>query len=166
MLSLQAKANETLELVGGGITVHIEDSGGVGQYFSNKITPDGRVIANPVVGLRYTDYSDILLYWSGAGFYGVNSIAKPITGGLVSGGLGFEYVNVGLVAGGYVQNNNDFYNIGIQPYSLTDGSNAFVLMAGVEVNFKIPLSDDIFLGINNLLTPVVTNHTLSLGVHL
>lgn len=159
-----AKAS-TLEVIEGGVTYHVVNNQEVSQKFSRPLSSDGRLIATPLFGMRYTFDEDIG-YQAVSGFVGSNSINSPITGITYSVGIGFEYLNLGLINGFYMQNDHDFEAKGIQPYSLNGGSNAIVPIIGLECNFKIPLKKDLFFGFNNILTPVITTHNISLGFKL
>lgn len=157
---------DTLEIIGGGLTYHVLD-GGASPLYSNKVTDDGRLIVTPTIGARFVHNLDIWWYDSAALFYSTNSIGRPVQGAMVSAGMHQEYFNIGLALGGYLQNNEEFRAKGIQPFSLdSDDEISIVPLLGIEVNFILPLTNRVFLGINNLLTPILTNHTLSLGVNL
>lgn len=156
-------ADRSLELLGGGITYHVLDYGASSKY-SNKISNDGRLIYTPMLGLRITNIPGNYSYSSAAIFRGTSSIGSPIYGGLLSSGLAISVFQVGFGFGGYIQNNEDFRAKGIQPYSFIGNTNALVPLVGIEANVRYPLSDKLFLAFNNLLTPVITNHYLSLGL--
>lgn len=156
-------AENSWELMGPGVTYHVLDFG-TSNLYSHKLSDDGRLIYTPTIGLKKTFIDKDYMYHSLAAFHSENSIGSPVWG--VMGGVGvhmFDFFNLGLAYGGYVQNNNDFANTGIKPYSLAGNTNAFVPLFGFEANFRFDTSDVMFLGFNNLVTPVITNHSLSLG---
>lgn len=165
MISSIASAEYSLELIGGGLTYHVIDNGAASQ-FSNKLSNDGRLIYSPTIGLKILNRPGDYSYKSAAIFRGLNSVGSPMTGGILATGLAIGPFNLGFVIGGYVQNNEDFRARGIQPYSVFGNTNAFVPIAGVEGNVRIPLGEKTYLGINNILTPIITNHSLSLGYRL
>lgn len=166
LLPLTAQASDkSLELVLGGVTFHVMGDDDVSSLYSNKLSNNGRLIATPTLGVRYTRSPDVT-YESAAIFIGTNSVGERIYGATASYGLKLENLELGLIGGGYIQNNNDFYAKGIIPYSLTDGTNALVPIFGIELNYRIRLGESTFLGINNILSPVITNHNLSLGFDL
>lgn len=163
----RANATESLELIGPGVTWHVIDIDGASALYNHKLSNDGRLIYTPQIGLRKTHTEADGLYNSFTLFAAQNSIGSPIYGGM--GGTGielFKMFQAGFIGGLYVQNNNDFEAKGITPFSMTGGSNAIVPLLGLEMNFKIKLSDKMFLGFNNILTPIITNHNLSFGVNL
>lgn len=164
MMACAARADQTLELVGPGVTFHVVD-GGVSNLYANKLSADGRLIYTANLGIRYVDEADFG-YSSFAIFRALNSVGSPITGALYGYGISTLNLNVGLVAGGYVQNNEEFHARGIQPFTLFGDTNAFVPIVGFEINVKIPVSKRIFIGFNNILSPVITNHNLSIGILL
>jgi len=162
MMAITARAENSLELVGPGVTFHVID-GGVSNLYSNKLSNDGRLIYTAQLGLRYVSSEDFG-YSSIGIFRALNSVGSPITGAIYGYGISMTNLNVGFVAGGYIQNNNDFYARGIQPFTLFGGTNALVPLVGFEINMKIPISKRTFIGFNNILSPVITNHNMSIGI--
>lgn len=155
---------DSLELIGPGLTWHVVD-GNADYLYNHKVSSDGRLIYTPQIGLRYT-HNDELFYESLSAFTAQNSIGSPIYGGIGALGISFsKYINTGIILGGYVQNNEDFRALNITPFSLTGGENAFVPLLGFEFNLKFYLTDRTFLGLNNMVTPIITNHNLSFGVY-
>lgn len=159
----KSRADDTLELIGPGATWHVID-GGASYLYDNKISSDGRLLYTPEIGIRKTHIDAETLYNSFTLFRANNSIGSPVYGGL--GGTGVQFFHMfqaGFIFGGYIQNDEDYRYMGIVPFSVTGGSNAFVPLVGLEMNFKVDLSKKFFLGINNIITPVITNSNLSLG---
>lgn len=158
------KASDTLELVGPGLTMHVIDNDGVSAKYSNKISDNGRLIYTPQLGLRRTHVDKFGTYDSLVVFAARNSIGSPIYGGFgATGAEFFHFFDAGLIYGGYIQNNNDFRAQGIEPFSMTGNTNAFVPLLGIELNVKFSLDNNVFLGLNNLITPIITNSNLSVG---
>ncbi len=163
MMVSYANAKDTLELVGPGITWHVIDGGASSQY-NHKLSSDGRLIYTPQIGIKKTRI-EAMQYNSFAIFTAQNSIGSPIVGAMGATGIElFNMFQVGFVLGGYVQNNNDFKAMGITPFSIMDGPNALVPIMGIDLNFKYKISDLLFVGFNNILTPVITNSNLSIGL--
>jgi hypothetical protein len=165
LLSIQSFASDSLELLGPGVTWHVIDDGASGLY-SHKLSSDGRLVYTPMIGIRKTSISDQNVYNSLSLFTAQNSIGSPIYGGMGATGLQlFGVFDAGFVFGGYIQNNQDFQRLGIVPFSATGGENAFVPLMGLEFNVKIKLDKNAFLGINNTITPIITNHNISFGIN-
>ena len=163
LLCCQAYADESIELLGGSITWHTPLNGSNDGANTNKLSKDGSLIDNPLFGVRLTDTKGIA-YDSVAVFGGENSIGKQMGGAMYSTGYVVNKWDVGLVVGAYLQNTNDFYNSGLQPFRVgTEGPNDICPIIGAEFNYKIDLSDNMYLKINNVITPVITNNSLSLG---
>ena len=164
LLSSTAFAKESIELIGPGVTWHVLDNGAA-PYFSNKLSSDGRLIYTPQVGFRKIHTDNQFVYSSFAAFMGSNSIGSPIYGFVGSTGVELlRILHIGIAIGTYIQNNNDFNAKGLEPFSMTSGTNALVPILGFEINTQIPISDRMFIGFNNLITPVITNHNLSIGL--
>ncbi len=164
----QASDNEknhfSIEFVGGSLTYHVVS--GDALMYSHKVSADGRLIDNPLYGIGASYYfAENSIYITGRFFKGNNSINQPINGGTFSVGKGFKYLDVGFIIGGYVQNDYDFIKSNVMPFSITPGSNAVVPLIGIELNPKIPLGESFYIKIINILTPLVTNHTLAFGIN-
>lgn len=164
LFAAQSRADNSVELIGPGLSWHVMNSN-AGSLNSNKVSNDGRLLYTPEFGVRKTYIEPTGLYKSVALFTAQNSIGSPVYGGMLGTGLEFKKMfSAGLILGGYVQNNEDFRYKGITPFSVTGGENAFVPLAGFEFNFKLYLSKNVFLGQNNIITPIISNHNLSLGI--
>lgn len=163
LLASLSRADSSLELIGGSITYHIIDDGVSAKYVT-KLNSDGRLIFNLLLGAKYLNEEDYT-YWSLATFTGNNSIGSYMNGATASYGLFIKNLSAGLVLGAYVQDDNAFRNDGIDPYRLFEINNTGVVpIAGIEVNYKFPLSNSTYLRLNNILSPVITNTSLSLGL--
>ncbi len=153
----------SFELIGGGLTYHM--AGDASPYYTDKVSSDGRLIDNFIYGAGVNYIDSTGLYISIRYFKGNNSVHLPINGGTFSAGAAYKYLDVGWIIGGYVQNEYDFIATGIIPFSLNHGSNSVVPIIGVEISPKLPLGNSFYLKLNNILTPLLTNHTISLGLN-
>lgn len=164
VFSTIACASDTIELVGPGLTMHVID-GGVSDKYVNKISSNGRLILTPQIGIRKTNVDKWGTYNSLALFAARNSIGSPIYGGFgATGAEFFKFFDAGLVYGFYIQNDEDFRARGIEPFSMWGNTNAAVPLFGIELNVKIRIEDNVFIGFNNIITPILTNTSLSLGL--
>lgn len=155
-------STSSFEAIGGSITYHVIDNTGSSQY-QNKLSSDGRLIFNDLLGIRYIS-QDSYTYWSTSAFTGSNSIDSYITGAILSYGLTNRNLYIGTVLGGYVQDDDAFRNHGIDPYRMTEfGNTGLVPIIGIEINYKIDFTSKYYLKINNILSPVILNTSLSLG---
>ncbi len=154
----------SVEILGGGLTYHFVANSP--SRFSNKISSDGRLISNLTYGLgvAYTDFVNSF-YIAVHLFQGNNSVNQPINGGTLSIDAITKYCDVGFVVGAYVQNDYDFISAGIAPFSITSGANAIVPIIGLEINPKFAFGDRYYVKLNNIITPIITNHSLSLGMY-
>ncbi len=160
--STLALAEDTDELILGSLTYHL--IGGGSEEFSNKLSQDGRLIDNFLIGYQFTE-THLNLYDSLAIFGGDNSVGKPIGGFKFSTGVTDKTWYLGPVIGGYVQNNIYFERVGLQPLDFGPANGvALVPIIGVELNYRINLNKKYFIKFNNILTPALTNLTLSAGV--
>ncbi len=154
--------SDQFELVTGSYAYHFF-GGEVSHKFSNKVSPDGRLITAKLLGIRNTHIFKSKTYLSEAVFIGENSVAKPIYGGVLSFGEILGNWQAGLVCGFYKQDDSEFLKKEIMPFSLA--GTGIVPLIGAEVNYKISFSRNYFMKINNVLTPIATNHNISFGVN-
>lgn len=167
LLSSMAHATDSLEVIGGSLTYHLESSDNGPMPYDHTLTPDHELIDNPLFGLGYIHEAPNHYYWSAKLFGGENSVGKAMTG--IDGSYGYRLGNwyFGGVAGGYIQNNKEFYNAGVISPSIAEwGDTGLVPIIGGEANYRINLSDRTYLKWNNLLTPMLYNMSLSFGVDL
>ena len=153
------------ELVLGSLTYHLMDGPPVSYKFQNPVSPDGRLIDNFLIGYQRTEENADHEYWSWCIFTGENSLAKPIGGFKLSSGTTNGRGYICIVVGAYFQNNRDFYDQGIDSsLAFVDfHSTGMVPLAGFEINYKLFHIGNTFIKLNNILTPVLTNHTISIG---
>lgn len=142
------------ELLMGGLTLHHTNYQKVNRHNSNKITPDGRLIANPLVGLRgVCSHPEKDVFFGPLLFVGKNSIDEPIAGGGIS--LGFEITPTTRAAAlfaFYGQNNAKFRSRGVHPFSIYEvNATGIVPVHGIEVVWgKAPF-------VNVLVSPAISN---------
>ena len=162
--SCSAGATESYEVFGGDITYHLLDFSGDTSAYRQKISPDGKLIYNPTYGVRYTNETD-KDYWSATAFGGNNSLGYPMGGAAYTTGVKpNKYVQLGFVVGGYIQDGQPFYSLGIVPPSLGGiGTEILTPIIGAEINFKVKLTDSVFIKESNLIS-FITSSFVSVGV--
>ena len=146
---------DSLEVLTGGITYHLFMNPEISAQFSNKLNGDGSLIFNQLYGLKYTKQDDIF-YSSYSLFGGNNSIAEPMGGALYSFGIEVDHIDLGIAAGGYLQDASLFQQRGIDTTS-------FMPILGFECNYKIDVGRKYFVKINNLLSVLMYNLSASIG---
>lgn len=157
-----ADDSASIETIGGGLTYHLIGTGAE-QNYSHKLSPDGRLISNFVFGVGVITENDIM-YDSFKLFEGYNSVNQPMYGADYSAGFKLNCWYLGLVGGGYLQNDRTMRKAGVSPFHLIEiGDMGVMPIVGIEANYKISLSDSTYIKINNLVTPLLTNTSLSLG---
>lgn len=163
LLTFNSDAQTSLELVGGSLTYHVMNPGDSNQ-FANRLSPDGRLIRNPIIGVQEIHELDGE-YWSLGAFAGQNSVGDDIMGFKVSRGKRIGNWYLGLVAGAYEQSSEGFYDKGMVPFQIAKvGDVGVVPLLGIEANYRVNLSQKYYLKLNNLISPVITNTTISLGI--
>jgi len=153
------------EVVVGSYTYHVVNNGSVSKKYSRKVTDDGRLINNNLLGYRRTDIlGNGSFYISKSVFVGENSITEPIFGGSLSLGQRHHNLFYGGVLGLYIQDYKAYEERGIEPFSIGRGRMSVVPIFGGELNYQINLGKKYFMKLNNVITPVLTNHSVSFGV--
>jgi hypothetical protein len=161
----ETELKTSIEFLAGGLTYHVIDSGS-SSYNANKVSSDGRLISNPEFGIVLTQQFSYL-YQSGAVFGGQNPVGQPMGGALYQFGYAIDNLQIGAAAGAYLQDDNAFRNAGVEPFRMFEvGSIGVVPVLGLALNYNIPLSEKTYLKINNVITPIITNSSLSFGVKL
>ncbi len=156
-------AHADVEVIGGGLTYHILDADTASSY-SNKVSRDGRLIANPMIGVVFTKYEGPM-FNSFTVFSGQNSVGAPMFGGLGEAGLEIQHLQVGFAAGLYSQESKPFTDIDIHSFRLLNYRGMdLVPILGLAINYKIPLYKHVYLKLNNIISPILTNTTLSVGL--
>ncbi len=159
-------ALSSFEIFGGAITFHFVDEGSSDQ-FVQKISKNGRLIFNPLFGIRYVG-EDQKRFLTLSGFSGNNSVGLPMSGGLFS--LGQKFLNqklyLGLAAGGYIQDDEAFRQKAARPFRLFefDHGKGFVPIAGLESALRLNFSQKTYTKFYLLVTPIITTSLLMLGL--
>ena len=148
---------DSFENTFGGLTFHLDNSNGVGNKYSNKIG-DGQLIYTGLLGLGYIHGHN-----NYQGFIGQNSIGEFIYGGTYSYLIDFSVIDAGPIVGFYQQNDDKFYEKDITPFSLGYG---VVPIVGIELTAKVIKFRDKYIKLNTVITPILINETIGLGVEL
>lgn len=163
LLSSPVLASDSAELIGGGLTYHLTSGGA--KYFDHKLSTDGRLINNPMLGARLLQEND-LHYTAETLYGGENSVGFPMGGAMFSTGWKVGGFYLGGVLGTYLQNDDQVRAAHVIPFKLFEvGSMGVVPVFGIEANYRINLNDRLYLKLNNLISPVLTNTSLSAGVN-
>ena len=163
LLLLLSLAHADVEVVGGSLTYHILDEGTSTSY-SNRLSKDGRLINNPLLGIAVTTH-DGVFFDTYMAFAGQNSVAAPMFGGLYEEGLELHHFQTGVGIGGYSQESRPFTDRNIHSFRITNIQGMdLVPVLGIVLNYKIMLYNNAYLKLNNLISPILTNSTLSVGM--
>lgn len=157
LLFSQSLFANSIELITGGLTYHVNSDPEVSERFSNKLTSDGSLIYNQLYGFRYTK-NDEILYDSYTFFMGHNSINEQMGGFVYSFGIEIDSITLGFAAGGYYQDSSKFTEKGI---GLLVGD--FMPVFGVELNKKFMINKTDYLKLNSFFSPVIVTETFSVG---
>lgn len=159
LYSMKSKADSSIETVFGGLTYHLQDENNVNSLYSNQISNNGSLIYTGLLGIGLSQNN-----WNGKVFIGENSIAQPIFGAMLSYTWKFGIFRLGPLIGYYQQDDNAYYAKGISPFSVGFG---IVPLLGAEFSAKIlTFDDDKYVKLNTVITPVIINETVSIGMEL
>lgn len=166
--SFAQEVTKEREILGGSITEHYFPAGR--QHFITKLGDDGKLIYNPMLGVRTVEHDSDYSYTSKSYFVGNNSIAKPMAGFVYSSGFKVDNWQVGALVGAYAQDARPFYDRNIQLFYLVipiqpvvDSGLAITPLIGVELNYKIKLSEHTHFIWMNVITPVLYNTNIGIG---
>lgn len=159
-----AHAQDSTELVLGGVTYHVIDQENESTRYSNKLSSDGKLILTPTIGytkqysLPFDEYASATL------FLATDSVGQPAGGALGQWGYVFGNWQTGLVLGVYAQNDWEFHHRGIAPFECAEiGNIGLVPVGGFAVNYRVFMGKNTYIRFNNLISPVITDHTVSIG---
>lgn len=141
------------EIMLGGVTTHYFMKENVGSKLKNKINNRG-IIANRFFGIRAGNE------WKGTFFVGENSVGGPIAGVTAGRYFDWNFLQLGITGGLYIQQYKNFTDRGIEVNPLM---RKVVGIAGIEVNPYLYRDDIVFVKLNNLFTPFITTHNISVG---
>jgi hypothetical protein len=136
--------------------------GGIIYHINNNIDEISDLSTKSFLGYKITarDNSD---YKSIGIFIGRDSINSPIIGAIASSGkIYHDFIYLGFAIGGYkykLDNWRERYIMPADPMRIEH-----VILMGTELNFKFDF-DQYYFTLNNILTPILTNHTVSIGVN-
>lgn len=151
------------EVLFGALTQHFTNFGGVSNKFDNKVSRDGTLIANPMVGWRIIQ-DEGLVYTSSTLFGGENSIGEFMGGVAASTGIIVDHLRLGVAAGGYVQDDQKFRDRGITPFSVPLGGQfGLAPVVGVELQIRVPIERSLYLTSYTLVTPILSTTTIGFG---
>ena len=164
---------KTLELSSSFLTHHFSQLNA--DRFENPVSEDGRTINNPLYGFTYSYSDNTDFYNSFTLFSGEDSIGSPMQGFSFTGGFGditSSTVQFGWVWGMY------FYDESAWEERFADREaqtpswlyayyveqwRGVNMIFGLELNFKFDITDHTFIKIRNTVTPMISNHSLSIG---
>lgn len=164
MMSYTAHADISVQLLGPiALTQHVLNDNNAAHRYTNRVSKDGSLIANPEIGVIITDTSKD--YYESYGIFGgQNSVGGLMGGGLFEFGTVYGHWQIGGALGSYLQDDCEFNRRIISPFELGRSHNiGLAPVIGVAVNYKIQLSKKTYLQLNNILSPIITNTVLSVG---
>jgi hypothetical protein len=142
----------------------MENTNGASEKFDNKISGDGRLIGNPLLGVADV-YDNGTIFKEEVVFIGQDSVGSLMVGGMYeTGRVVGRNLEIGGAFGGYLQDDSAFAARHIQPFSIaTFGTTGLVPVLGAAVNYKVRFNESTYLKLNTVLSPIISNATLSLG---
>jgi hypothetical protein len=157
--------NKDFEIVFGSYTYHYMGRDGVSKAFKNKVSSDGKLIANPTIGASYRRYKSNLFHADTFVFL-KDSIGSDAFGYLRSfGGKNKDNWHAGIIGGSYLINKKRWEEAGYKPPLRIRVNSVYTLIPviGLQISKRFELPNDHFISFNNIFTLYVTNHTFSIG---
>jgi len=163
LLPIMGRAEGAREIIGGSLTYHIFNINGSDERYSNKLSNDGRLIDNALLGYRDVEIKGVS-YTAITYFTGTNSVAEPIFGAAYSAGYAYDDYRVGIIAGAYMQDNNKFFERNLTPVMIIPSNGwAPSPVIGIETSKIVNISDKTYFLMNMIFTPTLINGTVGVG---
>lgn len=160
LFASQVFAADNFGYIVGGITPHYQKPDGVSRkFFCNELAKDSGIIYNELNSFRYQDGNQAFGF-----IVGENSYCSPIYGASYSHKIyNSERINSNLTLGFYHFKQEGF-DFSEGAYFGRVGNFYFVPIVGAEINIVAYRSREFEIQFMNLITPVLTNH--SVGIFL
>ena len=153
-------AEETTTLKLGSLTPHYSRT--ASDKFDHKTSLGKQIILNPLYAIRHTEYLNDY-YLAQEFFFGEDSIGSPIAGIGFAKGVYNKVGELGLVGGTYVSNTKTWDRAQVETLGVPVGSHKLVPVMGVEANLNLFRIGELQIKLNNLITPVLSNHTIGVS---
>jgi hypothetical protein len=146
------------------LTMHFSNPEDICSKYENKVSKNGCNINNPLYGISFRETINGA-YRQNSFFFGQDSIGSNIVGYMNTMGMASDWgLELGLTFGFYFMSKKPWEAKGIQTPSLSVGSDySLIPVAGIQGDFRIPVGNSLFIKLNNLITPTISNHNVSIG---
>lgn len=146
------------------LTMHFSNPEDICSKYENQVSKNGCNINNPLYGISFRETTNGA-YRQNSFFFGQDSIGSNIVGYMNTMGMASEWgLELGLTLGFYFMSNQPWEAKGIAPPALQLSENYSVIpVAGIQVDLRIPLGNSLFIKLNNLIAPTISNHNASIG---
>lgn len=156
-------AIEQDEILLGSLTQHFFNPESIDSQFANRVSSDGSLIRNPMLGYRQVHTKDGI-YDAVAYFGGQNSVGEPMFGVAWSIGSDYRGYRLGVLGGIYMQDSSQFLDKGIVPIMMIPYRGwGPTPVLGLEATKTWDLNDTTYFLINSLLTVPFINVSIGLG---
>lgn len=168
LLPLNLMAQESFSFGYSMLTHHWSTTGS--DRFANKASKDGRTIKNPMYSIGFTQ-QEKYDYTTNSVFVGSDSIGSPIVGFSRTNGKEEGIIQLGVIYGLYLYDQKQWDKVYADQkykspsYLSSFGISNVNIILGVELNLKFDLGSSAYFQIRNVVTPILTNHSLNLGFY-
>lgn len=164
MAPVLSHAND--ELLLGSLTQHFFNPSGIDSQFSNRMSEDGSLIRNPLVGYRHVETHG-LEYDTVSYFGGQNSVGQLMFGAAWSMGLDQGGYRLGVIGGVYMQDSRPFLERGIMPVMMVPYNGwGPTPVLGLEATKTWKINNTTYFLVNGLLTVPFVNVSLGIGWYI
>ncbi len=158
-LLLWVRPTYALDIYLGSISHHLIVHNDAESSFRGRIANGGRTIVNGLLGVGDTRYQGEK-YTNLRFFLGQNSIHKFMAGVAFGSGYVSQYIDYGVIGGAYGQNNRFYRDRDLKNFAIELGSLGVIPILGIEATFKYQLTQRMSVGLSNIVTPALTNHSI------
>lgn len=158
---------DSFEIIGGGATYHLLGANrSAAEQFDNKWSDDGRLIGTPLLGARVLRENGTE-FKARTVFAGHNSVGAPIVGYTYTEGEIVGNWYIGMLVGAYIQDSAPFNDRGIGVWGVYLNNRMMLMpMVGIELDYKIRLDDNVYIKLDNVVSPAMINNLVSFGWNL
>lgn len=144
----------------GSITHHLIVRDDVEKEFKGGIAFNNRMIANALFAIGIRERLEKERYHTLRIFGGQNSIHEAMLGLMLETGKQKHYLDYGFIIGLYGQNNRLYHEKDIDNIAFEVGDLGLIPVVGGAIHVKYPITKKLTLGLSNMITPALTNHSI------
>ena len=161
----EAKSRYDIEMDAGSLTYHYFDSDDNLDSYKNKTHLNTRTMKSPTIGFKFAITYRNRRYETGKFFLGDDQMKSPMYGFHYATGLNRGNLQLGVFMGGHMYDRSYWIDADSRNRMSfhVDDDQSFALDLGLEINYTMLRYRGIYFKLNNLLGPLNSIHSISIG---